>query len=433
MPAANKRKSMLSPSPQPEEANSHRQRYSVQNAVRSSRFSILPPSEPPHQRFLDRRPRPKRWRGGPRKSDLSSDIPHKPFLQSIYEPQPSLQNFIERRSPNQQQDNAQVQFSFSSSAGFDHKEVKYPGLPSTRLQPGQEDINRSFEGLSFESGSTVVVSPLQVKPQRTGYGLSYNDSRLYSDLGRSPTPPRDSPDPDRTPTKSFYAPLLSKPMKMDYGGPFDSMEMYSDEYPDTECEWNAEPAEVVSPPRRKKARVTLSVKEALSTKTTRSKKPSTIIRQDTSFADAVVLRDVGSFHIAKPQKRLSCTTATREDTIRIKYMASQLLKYSESSTVCELLMARLERMVCAALKKPDRRGHNVAATATHCALKLRDHLVKGKEGRVETGELGKVVDHEIEWAKWLVEASCTGVMHLKVAGCECRPDWEEESEEEDSW
>jgi hypothetical protein len=223
-------------------------------------------------------------------------------------------------------------------------------------------------------------------------------------------------------------------MKPDYGGLDDSMEMDSDEYPDTECEWDAEPAEVVSPPhRKKKARVALSIKEARSKKTTRNTKPSAIIRQDTSFADAVVLRDVGSFHIAKPQKRLSCTTATREDTIRIKHMASQLLKYSESSTVCELLMARLERMVCAALKKPDRRGHNVAATATHCALKLRDHLVKGKEGRVETGELEQVADHEIEWAKWLVEASCTGVMHLKVPGCECRPDWEEEDEEEDSW
>ncbi|KAF2024898.1 hypothetical protein EK21DRAFT_25267, partial [Setomelanomma holmii] len=238
-----------------------------------------------------------------------------------------------------------------------------------------------------------------------------------SDIRRSPPPQHDSPNTGCRPALPAIAELTKPNKKAGYGFSFSDDTFYdSDEYPDTECEWTLEEPE--------------PVKESESTKkqaqTPSSKQlPSTIIRQDTSFTDVVVMRDVGSFHIARPQKRLSCTTATREDTIRIKHAAKMLLKHAESAEVCEQLLAHLERMVCAALQKPERWGHHIGATTTCCALKLRDLLVNSKQERVVTGELQNAVEHEMEWAKWLVEASCTGVMHLKVPGCDCRPDWEE--------
>jgi hypothetical protein len=367
------------------------------------------------------------------KSSLSVQTPDKSPLQSIYAPLPAPRQSIKLGYQNQQPDDAEIRFSFSSSAGFDHQHVKYTSLPPARAQIPQADINRSFEGLSFDNASKATAALVQTKckrtsrtptlphkPQRTGYGFSYADSRFYSDVQHSPTPQPNSPAVGRMPGMASI-PELTKPKKAGYGFSYsDDMFYDSEEYPDTECEWDAEPAPVKQPEhKQKRARVASS------------NKAPTVIRQDTSFADTVVVRDVGSFHVARPQKRLSCTTATREDTIRVKHAANLLLKYEESVEVCERLMARLERMVYAALKKPDRRGHNFAATATHCALKLRDFLVNNKQERMDTGELQHAVDHEIEWAKWLVEASCTGVMHLKVPGCNCRPDWEEESDDED--
>jgi hypothetical protein len=178
----------------------------------------------------------------------------------------------------------------------------------------------------------------------------------------------------------------------------------SDEYPDTECEWDL---------TDDKSSVQTSPELSL-------------IEQDSSFDDVVVMRDVGSFHLARPQRILPCTRATREDTIRLKQSAKNLFKWDESGDVYAGLVERLENMVYTAIEK--RRTNNEAPfpSVTGCALKLRDFLAKVQEERLETGESRRFVEHEGEWAKWLVEASRTGVMHLKTKGCGCRPDWEED-------
>ncbi|KAH9872640.1 hypothetical protein J1614_005033 [Plenodomus biglobosus] len=142
------------------------------------------------------------------------------------------------------------------------------------------------------------------------------------------------------------------------------------------------------------------------------------------FNDLVVIRDVGSFHVTKPQKVLPCTVATREDTIRLKAKAKLLFdKYAESADVQTALLFRLERMVLAAQEQVKKSKEDMP-TLLSCALKIRDFLVRTEHDRVETGELRRVVVHEIDWAKWLVEACSTGVMHMRTGECKCRPEWE---------
>jgi hypothetical protein len=197
-----------------------------------------------------------------------------------------------------------------------------------------------------------------------------------------------------------------------YGFSFtDSLFCDSEDYPATECDWGSETEKAPSPPPEQ-----FPVLGSVGTAN---------IAPNSSFDDFVVVRDVGSFHLAKPQRRLSCTNATQEDTIRIKYAAKSLLKYNESSNIHAGILSRLERMVHRSVQK-SAGGRTEAASALQCALKLQDFLIRTKGGRVDTGEVVRVVEHEIEWATWLVEASRTGVMHIKGPGCKCRPEWEEE-------
>jgi hypothetical protein len=65
-----------------------------------------------------------------------------------------------------------------------------------------------------------------------------------------------------------------------------------------------------------------------------------------------------------------------------------------------------------------------------CAQKLRGILEKFQHERAETGECKDFIKHELQWAEWFVEASRVGVLHLKVSGCRCRPEWEELGNEE---
>lgn len=201
-------------------------------------------------------------------------------------------------------------------------------------------------------------------------------------------------------------PELSKPKRQGYGFSFSESAFYdSDEYPDTECDWES-PAD-----------------HGDNSAPSRPHKPV----EDMSFNDLVVIRDVGSFHLARPQKRLSCTTATREDTIRLKVAAKNLLNYTESQDIYSGLVIRLERMVRTSLvRKLGDEATATLATMIYCAVKLKNFLAEVRMDRIGTGEATALVEHEIEWAKWLVEASHTGVMHLKGVGCTCRPDWEEE-------
>jgi hypothetical protein len=174
----------------------------------------------------------------------------------------------------------------------------------------------------------------------------------------------------------------------------------SDEYPDTECGWDSNDDDQTSP------------LPALS-------------NQDNSFDDIVVVRDVGSFHIARPQRTLQCTIATREDAIRFKEKAKGLNKWTESPEVYSALVGRLERMVYADMKRK-RHNRDSIPSVRQCARKLWAHLQRHLKERVETGESRRAVEHELEWAAWLLDASRTGVIHIKTKGCTCRPDWEED-------
>ncbi|KAF1850901.1 uncharacterized protein K460DRAFT_328250 [Cucurbitaria berberidis CBS 394.84] len=227
---------------------------------------------------------------------------------------------------------------------------------------------------------------------------------------------------------SPFIPDLSKPKTKREGYGFSYSETFwcdSDEYPDTECdteyEWESE-----VPKTQPSTGPSKSIKQehewdAAKQTIQASFGGSTVV--DCSFDDAVVLRDIGSFHLARPQQILPCTKATREDTIRLKYHAKTLLnKYQESSNIQDQLLTRLERMV----DKRQKSASNEAHSVTHCALRLQDFLLKIKEERVETGEHRRFIEHEIEWVNWLVEASRTGVMHLRTRVCRCRPDWEED-------
>jgi hypothetical protein len=202
----------------------------------------------------------------------------------------------------------------------------------------------------------------------------------------------------------------------------------SDEYPDTECGSDDEeysPGPHAQPPANQFANFDSYVKWGGTQQTTRplSRDSATTI-EDKSFEDILVLRDVGSFHLARPQRTLPCTRATREDTLRLKYHASELMdKHAEAEDIQASLLTRLERMVHTEQQSS---FTETEGTVAHCALKLRDYLLKVKEERIETGELRSTVEHEVEWVKWLVEASRTGVMHVRTEECTCDPDWDEE-------
>jgi hypothetical protein len=286
----------------------------------------------------------------------------------------------------EQHDSIELRFSFASlpeeAEIVTKKETLQKPLPIS--QSAGRSLDQSFTNLSFEQHNQAVVS----KPR---------------------------PNTSATRVNLPLLPELSKPKKKKEGYGFsfsDSLFYDSDEYPDTECDWDSgtekDPGRPIEP---------------LPTSNHTTLVP---IAQDTSFSDVVVIRDVGSFHMAKPQKRLPCTTANREDTIRVKYAAKSLLKYAESTEVYAQLVSRLEHMVYNSMQGSFGSGLMATTNTTQCTLKLQDFLIRTKDGRVETGEHGRLVEHEIEWATWLVEASRTGVMHLKALGCKCRPDWEED-------
>ncbi|KAH7386867.1 hypothetical protein DE146DRAFT_185017 [Phaeosphaeria sp. MPI-PUGE-AT-0046c] len=296
------------------------------------------------------------------------------------------------------QSRTELRFSFAQPTADEHSS----SLKTTRRNVFAEQsaknkrpdssLNNTFSNLSFD-GTSAVEAP--------------------ASLSRTPVSVHSAPP---------VLPELTKPTRNREGYGFsytDTVFQDSFEYPDTECDWGSE-TERDSPNGHDSG-----FEDTPATVT--GSATLTAIESNTSFDDVVVVRDVGSFYMARPQKVLSCTTATREDTIRVKHAAKRLLKYEESPTIYAELVRRLERMVHASLDSSKGGAYMTTATsATACALKLQDFLLRSKSGRIETGEVGLLVEHEIEWATWLVEASRTGVMHLKVKGCKCRPDWEDE-------
>ncbi|KAF3042165.1 hypothetical protein E8E12_008007 [Didymella heteroderae] len=254
-------------------------------------------------------------------------------------------------------------------------------------KPGKEDkvLNTSFSELLVTTERNNLTGPLK---------HDYTDTP--SDLSSEPNHEPKAPDP------SVFSHPINTKKREGYGFSYSEPLWYdSDEYPDTECDWDPNAKEQTEP-------------------------FEVLFDQDSSFDDIVVMRDVGSFHIAKPQRTLQCTKATREDTVRLKQRAKMLFRWDESGDVYSSLVGRLERMVYNDLEKKISDQERLVPSIVQCASRLRDFLQRNKEERVDTGESRRAVEHEIEWATWLVEASRTGVMHLKTRGCTCRPDWEEE-------
>lgn len=263
--------------------------------------------------------------------------------------------------------------------------------PTKRLtpsRPAKEDkvLNRSFSELLVTTAQNNLTGPLH-------HDYSETPSDLSSESNHEPKAPDPSVFAHPTKKREGYGFSYSEPLWYD-----------SDEYPDTECDWDPNDSEQHAPFQQGIA----------------------LIDRDSSFDDIVVMRDVGSFHIAKPQRTLPCTKATREDTVRLKQRAKTLFKWDESGDVYAALVGRLERMVYNDLEKKIGDCETFIPSIVQCANKLREFLQKTKEERIETGESRRAVEHEVEWAVWLVEASRTGVMHLKTKGCTCQPDWEED-------
>ncbi|KAF2474172.1 uncharacterized protein BDR25DRAFT_340744 [Lindgomyces ingoldianus] len=117
-----------------------------------------------------------------------------------------------------------------------------------------------------------------------------------------------------------------------------------------------------------------------------------------------------------------CTHATRDDSLRLKRAARALLKYEESEGIYSHLMNRVERMDYME-KEAAGQERRVPATLGQSAGKLRYFLGRIRKGRVETGEPMLLVEHELEWLEWIVEAIHTGVIHVQTRSCVCRGNW----------
>jgi hypothetical protein len=259
--------------------------------------------------------------------------------------------------------------------------------PTKRLTPPQaarddKTMNRSFSELLVTITQNNLTGPLQRRYTEASPDLS-------SDPGQDPK----VPDPS----------VFSRPGKKreGYGFSYSESLFDSDEYPDTDSGLDPEEEEQTSP-------------------------LAALLDPNRSFDDIVVMRDVGSFHLAKPQRKLPCTKATREDTIRLKARAKSLDKWDGSVDVSSALVRRLERMARSEVEKKLKNRETSIPSMVQCASKLKDFLERNVEDRVATGESRRAVKHEIEWATWLVDASRAGVMHLRTKDCTCRPDWEED-------
>lgn len=226
----------------------------------------------------------------------------------------------------------------------------------------------------------VLTLPQQKKRKREGYGFSYSDT-IWQD---------------------------------------------SDEYPDTDDgeldgDTDVEPDDSASSTPGTKHEADPNQKTDSSNVTNSS--------AERSFNDVVVVRPLGSFHVAKPQRKFPCTAATREDTIRSRVRAKRLIKrYPQSPEIQANMLSRVERMVRAAVKEGEESGTGRDSLTYKCSERLWTFLGRSKVERLATGEGIKLVEHEGEWANWLLESSRTGVLHVIVPGCTCRPDWGEEEE-----
>lgn len=147
--------------------------------------------------------------------------------------------------------------------------------------------------------------------------------------------------------------------------------------------------------------------------------------------------------------------------MRLRRRAAELLSFAESEAVFDALGNRIERMVSTKLgidatpassfttitptmmafptagaaqesRNQDDADAEVGAArelVTTCTVKLRNWLRDKVDERVELGECRPWLLHEVEWASWFADAAASGVLHVKVGECECRPSWEDDKGE----
>jgi hypothetical protein len=162
--------------------------------------------------------------------------------------------------------------------------------------------------------------------------------------------------PQFTPSQQPQPPELSKPRKKRerYGFSYPETFMYdSDEYPDTEYGSDDEEqstelrTQQTNPPANRSVNRNRFFSFDTSEQTSRpASRGSTATIPDQPFNGLIVVRDVGSFHLTRPQRILPCTQATREDTVCVKHIASELIdKHEEAENIQTALLSRLERMV----------------------------------------------------------------------------------------
>jgi hypothetical protein len=317
------------------------------------------------------------------------------------------QNIIDEAQPQ----NVELRFSFTSPQD---------GTPDREKR--DSTFSQSFSGLSVSASGNRSFSGNQSQAKAP----AVRSVQSMQSLRPNPFVPKLPQYPSSQPPQP-QPPALSKPHKKreGYGFSYSETFMYdSDEYPDTECGSDDEEASTQLQTEHAANHNAFSSWNGTDRTSRPVSRDSATTVEDRSFNDLLVLRDVGSFHLARPQRTLPCTRATREDTVRLKDLAIALMdKRPESEDIQAALLGRLERMV-----HNEQQGSftGTDTSISHCALKLRNFLLKVKEERIETGELRSTVEHEIEWVKWLVEASRTGVMHVRTEDCTCRPEWEEE-------
>ncbi|KAF2726835.1 hypothetical protein EJ04DRAFT_557751 [Polyplosphaeria fusca] len=121
---------------------------------------------------------------------------------------------------------------------------------------------------------------------------------------------------------------------------------------------------------------------------------------------------------------LPCTSATTSQTNHYRQRALTLMRYKESGSIYTALMDRLENMIVAE-EQSAMHEHRHAMNACQLAKRLREFLKGIKVGRIMTGEEQELVEHEMEWAEWLVGITRAGVLHVRdvVQGCKCETSW----------
>ncbi|KAL1793781.1 hypothetical protein ACET3X_008763 [Alternaria dauci] len=292
--------------------------------------------------------RPPRWRG-PQHNNTGNMQPRSASVAPECNRMPARD--VQRSSSHQPSPSQNIQLRFSFSQSFiDDVERQLHSENEARF-------NRSFSGLSMSTRSNQ----------------SFSSSSPGSDLTETASPVQHVSSQRSIYEEDVQAPVLTKPgkkKKEGYGFSYSETFMYdSDDYPDTECEWDpdaqdqAQETEPNTPttPTFGNTNPYLNCDGEYTSHRSEQYQPQQIYptQQPTpgqsfssspppapSFDDLVVLRDIGSFHLTRPQRLLPCTHATREDTIYLKTRAQTLLsKYQESSSIQLALLTRLERML----------------------------------------------------------------------------------------